>query len=1291
MSSLVTISLFLQRNGSFSNMSHNYLHRGAPEDFKPHPASSRSSDHLHAGLRDIYKTAREMSANSLPTFAASKTLLESYPSQGSSTTEKALSLLASCGLDPEDLSQLAGMPDNLITMETLPRLLMEIKDKKAGKDRPSGCATSASHPADLPPSGTWRDGTHFHSEAHLPCQPSEKTPDSWNEDWQDHWGNPQPISSVSQERSLSTSSYVVDYNYGRVGEQGSRSYQSPGRSERAKYSRERSAEYQGRDPRGRVGNSRERSAEYEWADSRGRVGSSRERSDEYRWDDSRERTGSSRERSDEFRWEGSRGRGGSSRERTDDYPSVDSRARDYSAEYRRVDSRGRVGSSSDPVDDYQWDDDRPRTGNGRERSDEYRWNDGRARTGNSRERSDEHWWGDSRDRVGSSREPWREYQGINKGLRSESGRDASGDRWSSTTAGSRQDFSSDYRRVDRGRDAPPVTSKKASAHVKHPSKQESDDFHGAMPQSFPYACSLCDIVVLSQRDWTLHINGSQHAESQLAILQMYPDWDCRSDSPTGGRWPPEQKRQEEKPASTHYPGSGPSSGERHHSMKEERSRIISVKFAADTVNKAYLMDLVKPFGMPLNVAVFSTKAFLEMGSCHQAEDIVKFYRESPAVATGSPVLFSLSSSFAFPLQTSRVVCFCRLPPGKEKNTELIAIAKRFGQVKRSLFLPNRVFVEMAELEHAQKLVDYYTSHPLKMKGKNVLVSYSTEYTTLKRPSPDGEGRTSSYSSQPYRRRSSSPRRSSSNSKSESREMESTTTQTKEAGSVGELPQAGGNTQPEPKEESAGDSSKETTAELEGGNKEDSKVPAKEHDPSPMGTSKETAIVGQDVTDQAGHEDGKQEGNLKPLDSDSDIEGMEVIGEDEEDRVPDEDLAKQDVCDRPEKLGPKQEPAEVSEAGLPDVSAGRSSSENDGMAEQVTPEDLGQAEPRGVHSEELKEAPASEEEEPDFPESLEQCITLDEVLDEDDDRDGHGNAVKYEDKGDDKRQKLKDDPEERGSGRVLYVGNLPKAYYTDAEFVRIVKGLGTVRRYFLIRSRQEGFIEMDRAEEARRAEKELTLRPPQIHWSFLMVHLSRKYQRLTCGWSPEPDPSEERTRRKERRGSSRSEEKEGSGSRSRSKSTQEEPPTKMARVQQEKEPSKERQREREGSAEGSRAPKEAPLKANESETKSGQEPGGSCIQSGTEGECGTDGSMTHSGAKAGEQVLMEVDAPHSPVGREFVQPVVGYLCSLCDAIFASEDEAKNKHCSSLSHRQRVRARLEAHRKPGDSDGSEQKKA
>uniref|UniRef100_A0A668V4M4 Matrin-type domain-containing protein n=1 Tax=Oreochromis aureus TaxID=47969 RepID=A0A668V4M4_OREAU len=37
-----------------------------------------------------------------------------------------------------------------------------------------------------------------------------------------------------------------------------------------------------------------------------------------------------------------------------------------------------------------------------------------------------------------------------------------------------------------------------------------------------------------------------------------------------------------------------------------------------------------------------------------------------------------------------------------------------------------------------------------------------------------------------------------------------------------------------------------------------------------------------------------------------------------------------------------------------------------------------------------------------------------------------------------------------------------------------------------------------------------------------------------------------------------------------------------------------------------------------------------------------------------------------VGTEFVRPVVGYFCNLCQLIFAEEDEAKQQHCSSLSH-------------------------
>lgn len=39
---------------------------------------------------------------------------------------------------------------------------------------------------------------------------------------------------------------------------------------------------------------------------------------------------------------------------------------------------------------------------------------------------------------------------------------------------------------------------------------------------------------------------------------------------------------------------------------------------------------------------------------------------------------------------------------------------------------------------------------------------------------------------------------------------------------------------------------------------------------------------------------------------------------------------------------------------------------------------------------------------------------------------------------------------------------------------------------------------------------------------------------------------------------------------------------------------------------------------------------------------------------------------SAAGTEFVRPVVGYFCSLCQLIYADEDEAKLQHCSSPAH-------------------------
>ncbi|KAM6953200.1 uncharacterized protein FYW47_013810 [Aplochiton taeniatus] len=49
-----------------------------------------------------------------------------------------------------------------------------------------------------------------------------------------------------------------------------------------------------------------------------------------------------------------------------------------------------------------------------------------------------------------------------------------------------------------------------------------------------------------------------------------------------------------------------------------------------------------------------------------------------------------------------------------------------------------------------------------------------------------------------------------------------------------------------------------------------------------------------------------------------------------------------------------------------------------------------------------------------------------------------------------------------------------------------------------------------------------------------------------------------------------------------------------------------------------------------------------------------------------QTSMDLSELSDPVGTEFVRPVVGFFCNLCKVIYADEDEAKQKHCRSLSH-------------------------
>ncbi|XP_071255814.1 myb-like protein X isoform X2 [Salvelinus alpinus] len=333
-------------------------------------------------------------------------------------------------------------------------------------------------------------------------------------------------------------------------------------------------------------------------------------------------------------------------------------------------------------------------------------------------------------------------------------------------------------------DVPVVTIKMATSG-NTPTKKAALDFHGEIPQTFPYSCSLCDITVLSEKFWFTHLNGTQHADGQLTLLQMYPEWDCRMQTARSGDDHTDRPRVEEKTGepshrSINYLGKPSSSGSRKNvdTKTKGSGKVVCAKFTAGCLNEDGLKDLIKPFGEVVKVIMFHALAFVELGSTDQAADIVTYYLSNPVTVKGGQVTFSVSSTFNF-LQSSRVLSFSPVPPGKESaawKRELLAVAEGFGPVAHSLFLPTQAFVEMTNALDAQKLVGHHTSKHLKIDEIHIKVAFSSEYDTLRtmserkssdrkssdRKSPDrsrkSEDRSKRKRTPSPRRRSLSPRR-----------------------------------------------------------------------------------------------------------------------------------------------------------------------------------------------------------------------------------------------------------------------------------------------------------------------------------------------------------------------------------------------------------------------------------------------------------------------------------------------------------------------------------------------------
>ncbi|KAG5852239.1 hypothetical protein ANANG_G00060300 [Anguilla anguilla] len=747
-----------------------------------------------------------------------------------------------------------------------------------------------------------------------------------------------------------------------------------------------------------------------------------------------------------------------------------------------------------------------------------------------------------------------------------------------------------------------------------PSQGKVQDFLGVMPHMFPHVCSLCDFDVHSMMEWSQHTNGLRHSENRRQLLQMYPDWDPHMDSnrASGSHALDSTNRSDGilGPAPMGLPRGGMTSNWDSGMSNQKRPLLTTPKMRTRVVvaenegkpiilNK--LLSLAQPFGTVCQHLVRINKAYLEMQTHEEAVAMVNCYQQKPPVMHGKPISISLSWE-RFPFEKgnrdgkgrqSRVVFFSNLPREREKKSELLTVARRFGTVEKYLFLNEQAFVQLGTPEDAEMMVKYYSLHPLTIKGRNIRLNICEKYKTLiVNPSRQIPGR-----------------------EREDTNRKSSTTSRKGS----------------PKKQRS-----ESTGERSSKSKPESAT--KEEDPAAGDSAVLEECSGEEISGVVEADEGDydeaaetQEAEQAEIPDEAMIEPEESSTQQEE-PVPDLDETQdtvEETCEVPPTAGSKEAIAEG-----PPSQAETAQAEGEIPAEEVgTQENVPSTEP--TESTEIpNEEPEQDLEMPleqDFPENMEDFVTLDEVAEEED-ADGleshsisedaysessgkneglkvvrvvglkrgynfldeilvlakpFGKVVRYLvlDTRPEAFLELSSEEEARAmvafyssnvtptvcgrpvkiyhsqthatihSGRVVYVGHIPLVKTSDAALLKIAEPFGKVRRYFLNRPRCECFIEMERGQDAERMANAYKDNPPKFHGQRLTVYVSRKYKQLRNGRAvtncssrvrpPSAEPEEERPPKREHSGA-----EEDSPAKNKAKK-EEEPPTKKVCIREEK--------------------------------------------------------------------------------------------------------------------------------------------
>ncbi|XP_070960308.1 matrin-3-like isoform X2 [Oncorhynchus clarkii lewisi] len=942
-----------------------------------------------------------------------------------------------------------------------------------------------------------------------------------------------------------------------------------------------------------------------------------------------------------------------------------------------------------------------------------------------------------------------------------------------------------------------------------PSQGKVQDFLGVIPHMFPHVCSLCDFDVHSTMEWNQHTDGLRHTENQRLLLQMYPEWDPHMATSRGSGSHLQETTNQSASLLGPIPmgggqqagggrmssgwgggaGSNVGSGKPHqHSMalKQIRSKVVVAKYDRSPLSNKALFALAEPFGTLCEHLVLKNKAFLEMETHKEARDVVSYYQQNPAMLHGKQITLYLSKELMViqkdrrterinreakqgkdpaVANQSQVVFFSNLPRENEKKQELLTIARRFGIVKKHLFLTEEAFVQLGSAEDAEMLVKYHTLNPLTIQGKTVRLNICTKYKTL-----NVNNRSNKLMDDKRRRRSSSTG---------------------------------------PKDKSSSSKSTKSSSSSSGKAKEDTKEPPKGEDGDAgregVGSGREGVGSGDVVAgvmegdkakeyegegDQGSHDVGPSADNAEAVTEDPEpAANTSLESQEEKEPAPDSDdvpstakgLSSSDVTE-------KAEGSEVEEGTVPGAEEkAEGEPESEQMETEATtdePEaevkvDSPSAEPAESSEMHEEQLPADQEEgsmEQDFPENMDDFVTLDELAeDEDLERQDSSSKEKYSSSGSSKKigglrvvnvvgfkraygflneilalakpfgtvvqhlvldvrpeafLQLTSEEEAKAmvnfysgnvtptvcgksvkiyhsqtyatiqSGRVVYVGQIPHFKSSDASLLKIAEPFGKVRRYFLNRSRNECFIEMERGEDAERMAETYKDTPPKLEGKRLTVYVSRKYKQLKYGHRPPAPDSEEKEKRSSKRERSGSETSSHRSSAAKSSAKQdEEPPVKKSREETASsstdEPDKE---DEEKMVEASTEQSEVEVrKEEEAQGEYGQPSENSAVHEidtdmnikmeeheapisilsvrsvEENGETACTPSQAEGKLSSTSLVPLGPYEPNNPVGVEYVK--MGYYCRVCFLFYSNEESAKKVHCSSQSHYQKLKKHLE----------------